>query len=328
VELFPFASRRLMELFYDPGHLLPKSAGLMAALVRRMAQLVAARRYDVLLIHRWVFLVGPAQLERLMALASRPVIFDFDDAIHLLHTSSANQQFGWLKFPGKTAALCRLSRHVVVGNSYLAEYARRFNPRVTIIPSSVDTDHYRLVRRTGADGHVVLGWMGSSTSQAYLEMFAPVLRRLVGPTVELRVISDRPPRIDGVPFVWRAWSAEREAAELAEFDIGIMPMPDDPWSRGKCAMKALQYMGMGVPAVCSDVGANREVLRHGENGLLAATEEDWIRHVSTLIADPALRERLGAAGRLTVERRYSASVCAELFARVVRDTVSAEAAHR
>jgi glycosyltransferase involved in cell wall biosynthesis len=319
VDLLPFASPRLIELLYQPGHLLPKGGGLVAGLARRTRQVLAARHYDVLFVYRSLYLVGPSLLEGMSALASRPVVFDFDDAIHMLHTSAANQRFGWLKFPGKTAKLCRLSRHVVVGNEYLADYARTLNTRVTVVPSSVDLAAYRPRPRPPSNGAVVIGWMGSATSQAYLEMFAPVLRQLSQPGLELRVVSDRPPVLPGVTFTWHRWAAASEAAELAEFDIGIMPMPDDPWSRGKCAMKALQYMGMEVPALCSDVGANRDVIRHGENGMLALTEEDWIRSVNELVRAPELRRRLGAAGRATVEARYSAQVCASLFAGVLRE---------
>ena len=167
-----------------------------------------------------------------------------------------------------------------------------------------------------------MGWTGSSTSQTHLEMFAPMLREFTSRRdVELRVISDREPVLPGVAFVWRPWSAAAEVAELSHFDLGIMPMPDDEWAKGKCALKALQYMAMGVPTICSAVGANCEVIRHGENGLLAKSNEEWIANLELLIDEPALRERLGAMGRRSVEERYSMSRCAELFARVVRETV-------
>jgi glycosyltransferase involved in cell wall biosynthesis len=163
--------------------------------------------------------------------------------------------------------------------------------------------------------------MGSSTSQTHLEAFAPVLRDLCARDVVLRVVSDRKPELSGVRFEWRRWSAETEVAELADFDIGIMPMPDDRWARGKCAMKALLYMAVGVPVVCSAVGTNREVIRHGENGLLAASPEEWLNQLDSIIGDPAERERLGSAGRQTVEEGYSMSRCAAKFAAVVEEAV-------
>jgi glycosyltransferase involved in cell wall biosynthesis len=269
-------------------------------------------------------------LERAVAWFGRPIIFDFDDAIYRLHTSGANRLWARLKFPGKTAAICRLSEHVVVGNSALHEYAERYNKRVTVVPSSVDTERYvdRHIARRGHNKRLVIGWTGSSTSQTYLEMFAPVLRRLcMQLDVEIRVHSDRRPELGGVPFTWRRWSAETEVEELAQFDIGIMPMPDDVWAQGKCAMKALLYMAMGIPAVCARVGTNVEVIRHDENGLLAATADEWLECLSRLASDPGQRMRLGHAGRKTVEECYSAKVCGQRFAGVVREVCGADMPH-
>jgi glycosyltransferase involved in cell wall biosynthesis len=321
-DLVPFADAGLMKVLHQPGRFVAKAVAGLAALVRRAVALTRAGRYDAILIHRAAFLFGPAALERAVFTAGRPVIFDFDDAIHLLHTTGANRWLGWLKFPGKTAALCRMSDLVVAGNNHLAEFARRHNPRVEVVPSSVDTVRFVLTPRRPANDRVVLGWTGSSTSQTYLEAFAPILGEIVRRCgVEVRVHSDRRPDLPGVAHVWRPWSPATEAAEVAAFDIGIMPLPDDPWTRGKCAMKALIYMAAGIPVVCSAVGTNREVVRHGENGLLATTADDWITAVSSLTKDPALRSRLGAAGRRTVEDGYSASVCGDRFARLIREAV-------
>lgn len=322
VELVPFADTRLLGLLYQPGRLAAKAAMMAAALVRRLAHVATVASYDAVFIYRAACPAGPAVLERAIALLPRPVLFDFDDAIHLLHTSAANQRFGWLKCPAKTATICRLSTHVIVGNAYLADYARQYNPRVSIIPSSIDLEHYQPTQKRATHGRIIVGWMGSSTSQTYLELFAPTLRRVARRRdVEIRVISDRKPTLPEVPFVWRPWSAETEVEELRHFDIGIMPMPDDQWARGKCALKALQYMAMGVPTVCSAVGTNREVIQHGENGLLATTPEDWLGHLQALIEHAQLRERLGSAGRKTVEASYSMRRCAALFARVVREVL-------
>ena len=322
VEFVPFGDPDLMSLLYQTGRLGAKAVRLTAACASRLMQMTRLRDYDAILIYRTACLVGPAVIERVLARLGRPILFDFDDAIHLLHTTATNRRFGWLKFPGKTAALCRLSTQITVGNAYLADYARLHNPHVTIIPSSVDTVLYQPVQTYTVSEPVVVGWMGSSTSQTHLEWFSPVLRELAaGRSIELRVISDRRPNLDGVPFTWRPWSAETEVDELSQFDIGIMPMPDDPWALGKCSMKALQYMGVGLPSICSAVGMNREVIEHGENGFLATTPSEWLTHLYALIDDVALRERLGRRGRRTVEEQYSMRHCAGLFAQVVREAV-------
>jgi glycosyltransferase involved in cell wall biosynthesis len=319
VDLLPFVDSELMGRLYRPGGLVRKATGLARALWRRVTELGTVRQYDVVYIHRALCILGPAVLERVLPLFGKPVIFDFDDAIFLRHTARANRHFGWLKFPGKTAAICRKSTHVVVGNEWLAKYALRSNSRVTVIPSSVDTRRFQPVRKDGRTGRIVVGWTGSTTSQTHLEMFAPVLARLREThDFELRVISDRRPEIAAIPFAWRSWSAETEADEMAHFDIGIMPMPDDPWAQGKCALKALLSMAMGLPTACSAVGTNREVIQHGKNGLLAASERDWLDQLRRLIDDPCLRHALGAAARRTVEEGYSLEHCAGRFARVVR----------
>ncbi|MEK6288258.1 MAG: glycosyltransferase family 4 protein [Acidobacteriota bacterium] len=322
VDLVPFADEQLMELLYKPGRRAAKAFANAIRFLLRCADATKTRRYDAVLIHRAACIAGPAVLERLVALFGRPVIYDFDDAIFKLHTTEANRGFGWLKFPGKTATICRISKHVVVGNAWLADYARQFNQHVTIIPTSIDTDHYRPEKKNGSNGRVVVGWTGSSTSQTHLEMFAPVLRELTTRRdVEFRVISDREPLLPGVSYVWRPWSARTEVDELSLIDIGIMPMPADEWSRGKCAAKALQYMGMGIPTICSAVGANCDVIQHGENGLLALTSSEWITNLESLVDNAALRERVGMMGRRTVEERYSMRHCADLFARVVREAL-------
>ena len=325
LDLRPFADSRLMGLLHERGNLSAKTAAIGRAFLRRSLESLRVGRYDAVLIHRAACLAGPAVLERAIGLTRKPVIFDFDDAVYHLHTTAANQVFGWLKFPGKTAAICRLSSHVVVGNSYLANYAQKYNSSVTIVPSSVDTDCYSPRTNPQSNRPLIVGWMGSFTSQTHLEAFAPMLRDLVSRSnVVLRIVSDRQPEIPGVTFEWRRWSKETEVDQLADFDIGIMPMPDDQWARGKCAMKALLYMAMGVPVICSAVGTNREVIRHGENGLLAESTQDWLDQLDFLSTNPNERRRLGAAGRVTVEMTYSARKCAAKFGGVIEQAVASE----
>jgi glycosyltransferase involved in cell wall biosynthesis len=325
VRLAPFADTRLMELLYQRGRAAQKISGMIAGFVRQVKNVATAGRADVILIHRTACLAGPALLERVLTLWRRPVLFDFDDAIYLRHTSGANRLFDWLKCPRKTATLCRLSSLVVAGNEYLAAYARRHNSRVVVVPTSIDTDQYAPIAREDWSGRVTIGWTGSATSLTYLEMFAPVLRELLRRRdVEIRVQSNRPPALSGVPVVWRPWSPGTEVQEIRRYHIGIKPMPDDLWARGKCPMKELQYMALGIPTVCSAVGTSVEVIRNGKNGFLAASAEQWLEHLTRLVDDPALRRKIGIAGRRTVEERYSTKVCASRFAEAVRSVVENE----
>ncbi len=140
LDFLPFADQRLSGLLHKRGKTPAKSLAILSAFARRVGHVISARSYDAVVIHRAACLAGPALFERMIPLLGKPVIYDFDDAIFMLHTTEANRRFGWPKFPGKTASICRLSRHVVVGNSFLADYARQYNERVTIIPPSVDTN--------------------------------------------------------------------------------------------------------------------------------------------------------------------------------------------
>lgn len=325
LELKPFADAQVMSLLYKPGALLRKTARLVACLARQLADLASLESADVIVVHRAASLIGPPIVERLATRSGTPLIYDFDDAIFRLHSSEANTGFAWLKAPGKTRSLCRLARHVTVANEHLAEFANLHNKNVTIVPSSVDTDQLRPTVKSDLTQPVVLGWTGSSTSQSYLEAFGPTLAKLVTkPGVELHVHSDRRPQLP-CPFVWHRWTPENEAEVLARFDIGIMPLPDNEWTRGKSAMKALLCMAMGIPTICSPVGANRNVIQHAHNGFLAETPEEWQIQLHSLVEDPVLRRRVGEAARETVVTRYSHRVCADSFASVVRATLEGPA---
>jgi glycosyltransferase involved in cell wall biosynthesis len=306
VSLFPFACSELTSLLHRPGHTVRKAFLVLAACARSVRSAIGLPPGAPVLVHRAAWLAGPPLLERALRRRGHPLVYDFDDAIFRLHAGPGNRALAWLKMPGKTAVLCRISDHVVVGNGYLAEWASRHNPCVTVVPSSIDTDRYQPRSRPTPAARLVLGWIGSGTSQEYLEAFQPMLRAASRTgRFELRVISDRPPRLGDVPATWRPWTAASEEADVAAFDVGIMPLLNDEWALGKCAMKALQYMAAGVPTVASPVGANREVIEHGTNGLLASTTEEWLTCLATLAGDPELRHNLGLAGRATVVNEYS-----------------------
>jgi len=318
VELWPFLQEEELDLLYSQRQWGAKARMISRATARRFAAAKELQRFDVVIVHRAACLAGPAVVERLIS-RRKPLVFDFDDAIYLLDTTAQNRLFGWLKFPGKTAALCRMSRHVVTGNDHLADYARRYARNVTVIPSSIDTDRYSPKPTSRRNGRVVVGWTGSATSQSHLEAFAAILQRIVQRHgVEIRVVSANPPQLSGLPVTWKRWSAAREVEDLSEFDVGIMCLPNDDWARGKSAFKALQCMGMGVPVICSAVGPSLKLIRHGENGFLAATADDWDECLGRLVTDPGLRERLGIAGRQTVETHFSMSRSAGVFGRILR----------
>ncbi|HEY7509300.1 MAG TPA: glycosyltransferase family 4 protein [Vicinamibacteria bacterium] len=315
--LSPFLSARGLDVLYAPGRVARKTAETLRGYAHRLAERALPAGEEVVYVFREAALLGPPWLERLHA-RRRPVVFDFDDAIYLADTSPANAWARALKPAGKAAALCGLARHVIAGNEVLAGFAAVHARRVTVVPSTVDTDEYQ-VRARPPNGVPVVGWTGSLTTLPHLLALAPALRRLRARVpFELRVIGGHV-EVPGLDVRCLPWRPQTEVEDLRPIDVGVMPLPDDDWSRGKCGMKALQYMALGVPAVVSPVGANAVIVSHGVSGLHARTDDEWVDALAELLRDAGLRARLGAAARETVERCYSARVQAPRVAAVFRE---------
>jgi glycosyltransferase involved in cell wall biosynthesis len=321
VAFAPFEDAALHAVLYQHGRRVEKVIQIGRAFGRRLATLAAAQDFDAVYLFREAALLGPALLERWLGRRT-PVVFDFDDAIFERYVSPANGYLSALKCPGKTAAICRLSSHVIAGNPYLAEYARQFSASVTIVPTTIDTEAY-VPASPPSERVPTIGWSGSHSTVQHLRMLDQALRRLASRRpFRLRVIGAPDYAVAGLDVTPLPWRVETEVADLSGIDIGIMPLPDDRWSRGKCGLKALQYMALGVPAVCSPVGVNRDIIIHEENGLLAASDDEWVNALDRLLESETLRLRLGAAGRATVEARYSAAVQIPVVRRVFEEAVT------
>jgi glycosyltransferase involved in cell wall biosynthesis len=320
VTLSSFLADDVMRILYRRGHLITKTWGTLRGYIRRFRDARRGRGFQVIYVYREATPFGPVAFERVMADAA-PVVFDFDDAIYLPSVSAANDWIVPLRGSSGTPERCRIAAHVVVGNESLADFARSHADRVSVVPSTIDTTVY-VVRARRSAPRPVIGWTGSVTTIPHLEALGPALRELRrNVDFELRVIGgviDLP----GVDVTCVPWRAETEVEDLRPLDVGIMPLPDDPWSRGKCGMKALQYMGLAIPPVVSPVGANRTIVQDGVNGLHAREPADWVNRLTQLLEDNALRARLGAAARLTVEAEYSAEVQAPRFARIVGEAAT------
>jgi len=319
VTLSPFLSQRGMEVLYEPGHLAVKARETLRGYLRRLAEALRQTSADVIFVYREAALLGPAWIEQLLALR-RPLVFDFDDAIYLGDTSGANAWSRMLKSATKVETICRVARHVTVGNEFLARYAKDRARKVTVVPSTIDTDVYQIQPRA-QNSVPVIGWTGSVTTVRHLTALAPALRRLREKReFELRVIGAEVD-IEGLAVCCLPWRAETETDDLRALDVGLMPLPDDEWARGKCGMKALQYMALGIPPVVSPVGVNATIVQDAVSGFHARTEEEWIDRIALLLEDESLRQSLGREARKTVEESYSARAHTPLVA-----TVLAEAA--
>jgi glycosyltransferase involved in cell wall biosynthesis len=275
---------------------------------RRAIDLLRLRDFDIVVVQREAIQLGTALFERAVARARPRLVFDFDDAIWLPNASSANSRLAWLKNAQKTSRIIEASDLVFAGNDYLADYARRFNSAVEVVPTTIDTDQYVPRPERERENGVTIGWSGSLTTMEHFKPFVPVLKRLrdrLGDRVRFELIGDPTYREPELGIVGREWSAATEVEDLARFDIGVMPLPDDEWSRGKCGLKGLQYMALEIPTVMSPVGVNSKIIADGENGLLASSEDEWVDRLTQLVESPELRRKLGREARRTVEERYS-----------------------
>ncbi len=316
-------------LVYKHGHYLRKASRFATLSLKHIASLRDLSRFDVLFLYREMLPIGPAVVERLLAIRGRPpIVFDFDDAIFLPSVSEANQFIRALKAPGKVATIIRHSDRVIAGNEYLAAYARRFTDAVTVIPTCVDTTRFvpspsAFSRNgSGAAHEPIVGWIGSPTTAPYVRSLADVLRRVREQhafTLRVSGAGDTV-TVPGVDIEQPAWSLSDEVELFNTCDVGVYPLADDEWSRGKCGFKAIEFMACGVPVVASAVGVNREIIQDGVNGFLASSEREWVEKIGSLLSDRELRKRFGEDGRRTVEERYSLRINAPALADALRAT--------
>ena len=291
---------------YKSGISLAKVYFYLAGYWHRLVEMQKVSEIDLVWVQREALLGPTSYFERWWA-KRKPLLYDFDDSIWLKDVSRANRLFAWLKRPEKTADIIQAAAVVTVCNAYLEAYVRQFHERVLRIPTVIDTEKYPLLPPNTRE-EVVIGWSGSYTTEKHLRTIEPVLLALqkkYGARVRFRFI--------GVPQYWPQglrgeslpWHPDTEVADLSAIDIGLMPLPDDAWTRGKCGLKALQYMALGRPAVVSPISINCEIVQDGYNGYLAATFDEWIDKLSDLIENPDKRHRMGLSARQTVERHYS-----------------------
>ncbi|MBX2964254.1 MAG: glycosyltransferase family 4 protein [Cyclobacteriaceae bacterium] len=297
------------KIFYSQGKYLGKGWILIKSFIKRLSNLIHVHNYDFIFIQREAFMLGTTFFEKLLSRSGAKIIFDFDDSIWLQQVSSTspNKKFNFLKNPGKTAHIISLAHTVVAGNRYLANYALQFNPSVKIIPTTIDTELY-VPKKRETNPVVTIGWSGSKTTIDHFKEALPALELIknkYGDRVAIRVIGDSQYQNERLAITGKAWNLANEINDLLTFDIGIMPLPDDEWSKGKCGLKGLQYMALEIPTIMSPVGVNTEIIEHGVNGFLCASKDEWVTCLSLLIEQSELRCKLGIAGRKTVVDHYA-----------------------
>lgn len=320
----PFEDEELHAFLYKPGMIGKKLQLVTRGLGRRMSLVRRAKDYDLVYIMREAALLGPPLFEKLIHQQRVPIVFDFDDAVFVSYRSPSNGYLSYLKFASKTKTICRIASHVMAGNPYLADYARQVNDRVTVIPTTIDTEKYLVPQPKESSGPPVIGWTGSYSTVQHLDTLRSALKKLAErESFQLRVIGTPSYQCPPIDVEATPWRADTELQDLSAIDIGVMPLPDDKWSKGKCGLKALQFMALGIPTICSPVGVNTDIIQDDQNGFLASTEDEWVDKLTRLLRSRELRQRLGQAGRATVEQKYSAIIQTprvyEIFKSVLRD---------
>lgn len=292
---------------------------VLRALCRRIWVVLTVRRGSVVLIEYELLPYCPAILERWMSWRGCQMVFDYDDA--LFHQYDNHRSLWVRRLLGKKIAYVMQQAIVVVtGNSYLADYASRAGAsRVEIIPTVIDLPRYPMKELQKINKVFTIGWIGSPSTARYLIEIAPAMAKLCrGGRARFCVVGSGPIKLKDVPVEVIDWNENTEIDEIRRFDVGIMPLPDEPWARGKCGFKLIQYMACGLPVVASPVGVNSEIVDNAINGYLASTTDEWVRALESLMADSELRRLMGAAGRKRVEEKYCLAVTAPRFVELLK----------
>lgn len=306
-DFHPFLDEKAWNHLYKKGSFGKKAWGITRSFFRRWKLMFQLKSADSILIHREVSMIGPPIFEWIIAKVLRKkYIYDFDDAIWLPNYSESNALFHRLKTYGKIKKIIRWAHKVSAGNQFLAEYAQKYNNEVSIIPTTIDTENVHSILAQQSNLTPIIGWTGSHTTMEYLPALLPILDELSQNfTFKFRIISNMPPIFDRPYLDFVKWKKSTEINDLAAIDIGVMPLEDSVWAKGKCGFKALQYMALGIPAVVSAVGVNTSIVQHGENGYLCTTQDEWKNALKKLLSNRALRIEMGLKGRNSVCENYS-----------------------
>lgn len=312
VEVHSFLNPSVWQILYKPGNSGSKVWGVLSGFAKRLLLLFSIPRFDFVFIHRETTPIGPPWFEWMVAKVFRKkIIYDFDDAIWIANTSDDNNLVSKLKWHSKVSSICKWSYAVSCGNEYLCDFAKQYNDRVFLNPTTVDTEKLHnpsLYPRKKELNKLILGWTGTHSTLKYINSILPVIQSLEKKfpnQLQFMVIADKKPAFTLSMLHFVQWSKETEIQDLMQFDIGFMPLTDDLWAKGKCGFKALQYMALGIPAVASPVGVNSQIIDDGVNGFLCHSNEQWESSLIKLISDIELRKQMGEKGRKKIVDHYS-----------------------
>jgi len=283
-------------------------------------------KYDLVFIYRETTPLRGIFFEKILTVCNKKIIFDFDDAIFLPPIHTDQKWIKSLKNPSKVKEIVQLSNLVLVGNQYLKDFATQYNQQVEIFPTLINTDFHIPKKENiqNKKNSLCIGWTGSYFTLPYLYTLKFVFKKLSNqyPYLYFKIIGASSfATWEGIPIKTIPWSLRDEIQQLQEIDIGLMPLTHDPFSQGKCGFKALQYMSLEIPAVCSPVGISTTIIQDGINGFLCHSEEEWIQKLQLLIENEDLRKKLGKEGRKTVIQFYSVEQYKNTFFKHIQNLI-------
>ncbi|MEC5214268.1 glycosyltransferase involved in cell wall biosynthesis [Polaromonas sp. CG_9.5] len=291
----------------------------------RIRALLSSRKFDLLWIEKETLPWLPAWFEKILLPGVVPYVLDYDDAVFHYYDEHRNPYVRAL-LACKHPSLMQGAALVVAGNAYLAEFARQAGaPNVEVVPTVIDLARYPRSKLKGLNEGTLpcIGWIGQRVTASFLAPYAPLFERLTSDGLARFAAIGIDAQKLGLPMISIPWTEHTEVASIASFDIGIMPLLDASFERGKCGYKLIQYMACSLPVVASPVGVNRQIVEHGVNGFLAETPEDWEKALRTLLTDADLRQRMGQAGRKKVEQHYCIQATGPRLAALLRDSAKA-----
>jgi len=296
------------KIFYSSGNFLLKIKIVFKTLFIRFKDCLRFNRFDIIFIQREAHFLGISLFEKIAYKSSAKVIFDFDDSIWLNDTSPENKKFSFFKKPNKFYKNIKNTHLVIAGNNYLANEAKKINSNTIVIPTTVNTNYNFPIEKNNFNSFVTIGWSGSISTIKHFELLIPVLTKLKNKyknQIKISLISQTKYQNQELEIESHVWSVENENKLLNTFDIGIMPLPDNIWTKGKCGLKGLTYTACNIATVMSDVGVNNEIIKNGVNGFLCSTDEEWLSTLCLLIENKQLRLSIAEKGLQTVKNNYS-----------------------
>ena len=306
ISVSPFFGVTYYKVLYSTGNYSQKIVGALLGYAKRIIQIFSLPFYDGVYIFLYVTPFGGSLFERVYRALNRRIIYDIDDLAFMGKTSNNNSLIVALRGPEKYFYLMKVADHVITCTPYLDLIVRKHNSKTTDISSTINTDKYVPIENYENDHRLIIGWSGSHSTVPYLQLLAPVLRRLrESYDFKLLVIGTSNFTIEGVDVEAIPWSEANEVHDLRRIDIGLYPLPDEEWVLGKSGLKALQYMALGIPTVATAIGTNFRVIENGASGYLVNSDDEWAARLNALLDSPGLRKQIGESGRVRVEKYYS-----------------------